>query len=302
MSYPFERKFRAFRPRRFGREGGGRPPGIPLLLDNIDTSSLLHASSFRRLRTAYTGFCCQIERTSDNTTQDIAFVLDYVDTAAIASFCSGTTGRVRTFYDQGPGANDRQQTIHAGQPFIYDAGAVITRYGFVACREGRLGLAAFGTPTGVSGTSNFYVCSPVSVATQYICGEFGTLTGERTDWQWDSTTEQGAYHGNGNRKWNGLTDPTTDIFAYHHRYPQGGDHSGETLYEQNVLASVLSTASPTNQVRPAQWSAEPFRNFAGAGTSTDQYFHEMLLFGNTTQNPLTTAEEATIRADQVAYY
>lgn len=79
------------------------------------------AYSLRLLDTDYTGDAIRVRRASDNTEQDIGFDGNGdLDTAALASFCSGTDGFVKTWYDQSGNANDASQSTTANQPKIYD--------------------------------------------------------------------------------------------------------------------------------------------------------------------------------------
>ena len=80
------------------------------------------AYSLRKLRSAYSGSAIRVRRASDNTEQDIGFnVFGELDTVSLASFCSGTNGFVKTWYDQSGSANDATQTTAANQPKIYDS-------------------------------------------------------------------------------------------------------------------------------------------------------------------------------------
>lgn len=89
-----------------------------LLLDTYTGAAA--AYSLRQLRTAYSGSAIRVRRASDNAEQDIGFSSGELDTAALASFCSGTDGFVKTWYDQAS-ANDATQTTTANQPKIYDS-------------------------------------------------------------------------------------------------------------------------------------------------------------------------------------
>jgi hypothetical protein len=77
------------------------------------------AYSLRLLDTTYTGSAIRVRRASDNAEQDIGFDNNELDTAALASFCSGTDGFVKTWYSQ-TGSNDATQTTTTAQPKIYD--------------------------------------------------------------------------------------------------------------------------------------------------------------------------------------
>ena len=83
------------------------------------------AYSLRLLQTAYTGSAIRVRRASDNTEQDIGFVNNQLDTATLTTFCSGTNGFVKTWYDQSGNGRDASQTTAANQPQIVSSGSVI---------------------------------------------------------------------------------------------------------------------------------------------------------------------------------
>jgi hypothetical protein len=72
------------------------------------------AYSFRRLRTAYSGFAVKLQRV-DTTTQDIGFVGNDFDTAAATAFCT-TACTINTWYDQSGNARHLTQATAANQP------------------------------------------------------------------------------------------------------------------------------------------------------------------------------------------
>lgn len=83
------------------------------------------AFSLRKLRTAYTGNCLRVRRTSDNTEQDIAFIgTNIIDTPSLKSFVGSSHGRVVTWYNQA-GAVNATSSDTASQPYIVYAGNVI---------------------------------------------------------------------------------------------------------------------------------------------------------------------------------
>lgn len=96
-------------------------PVIDFLLDNY-TGAV--GFSLRKLRDAYAGDAIEVRRASDDTTLDIGFVGEDLDTAAIETFCAGTTGYVSKWYDQ-VGSNDAVQSTLTAQPIIYESGAVV---------------------------------------------------------------------------------------------------------------------------------------------------------------------------------
>ena len=103
--------------------GGGGTPFTGLL----DTySGAAAAYSLRQLSSTYSGDAIVVRRASDNTTQNIGFVNNELDTASLESFCSGTDGFVTTWYDQSGNGNDAAQATAADQPKIVASGSTIT--------------------------------------------------------------------------------------------------------------------------------------------------------------------------------
>jgi len=89
----------------------------------LDTYSGARAAfSVRLLDKDYTGSAIRVRRASDNTEQDIGFTLaGDLDTSALTTFCTGTDGFLRTWYDQSGNGNNLVQTTAANQPKIYDS-------------------------------------------------------------------------------------------------------------------------------------------------------------------------------------
>jgi len=76
----------------------------------------------RRLDKDYSGDAIRVRRASDNTEQDIGFdSYGDLDTKALTTFCFGTDGFVKTWYDQSGNGNDATQTTTTAQPQIYDS-------------------------------------------------------------------------------------------------------------------------------------------------------------------------------------
>lgn len=101
--------------------------GGALVLDGI-TTGIKAAYSTRKLLTTYAGSAIQVQRLSDNTTLNIGFVANALDTASLATFCSGTTGVVSIWYDQSGGGFDQTAAASAA-PIIYQTGATNTLNG-----------------------------------------------------------------------------------------------------------------------------------------------------------------------------
>ena len=114
------------------------------------------AYSLRKLRSAYTGSAIRVRRASDNTEQDIGFVNNVLDTSALTTFCSGTNGFVKTWYDQSGNSKDATQSTAANQPQIVSSGSVLNVNSKPSVYfDNTLKLLSFTTVTGVSGVEIF---------------------------------------------------------------------------------------------------------------------------------------------------
>jgi Alpha-L-arabinofuranosidase B, catalytic len=123
--------------------------GVPPPLDGITTFAAYSYS--RKLRTAHAGSAFKVRRSSDNTTQDIGFSGNNVDTAALLTFVGSGSGYIDTVYDQSGGGLDLTQATTANQPRIVNAGSLETIGGK---------LAAY-----FDGTNDYLARATVSVAT-----------------------------------------------------------------------------------------------------------------------------------------
>lgn len=97
---------------------------VPLLLDTYPGAAA--AYSLRKLRTAYTGYCIEVRRSSDDTTQNIGFTsAGVLDESALTTFCGAGNGFVKTWYDQVGSLNVTQAT-NEYQPRIVLNGTVVS--------------------------------------------------------------------------------------------------------------------------------------------------------------------------------
>jgi hypothetical protein len=106
-------------------------PASTLLLDTYANSSI--GFSMHKLRAAYNGSCIRVRRSSDNTTQEIGFVNNYLDTASLLSFVGAGNGFIHTWYDQSNG-NNLTQLTPGNQPQIVASGSLITRNGIATIK------------------------------------------------------------------------------------------------------------------------------------------------------------------------
>lgn len=112
-----------------------RPPIETLLLDDYPNATV--AYSFNRLRLAYTGNCIRVQRSSDNTQQDIGWdANNHIDTNALKTFVGANNGFIVTWYDQsGNGYNATGATASGILPRIINAGVIERNGGNVASRH-----------------------------------------------------------------------------------------------------------------------------------------------------------------------
>lgn len=182
-------------------------PIIPNIYKNVSNGLFLDlypnsktAYSVRKLRTAYSGFCMQIRRSSDNSTLNVGFVNNYVDTTAISTFCGTGQGFVTIFYDQSGNGNNAIQNTAVSQPRIYNNGLNLT--------NGKLSLLFDGTndylqfQTSITGLTslweNYMVAKRQSLSFASISGSAtqGGLSPHfvytRADNRWTFTTTSGT--------------------------------------------------------------------------------------------------------------
>ena len=95
-----------------------------LLLDDLTGST--GGFSLRKLKSSYSGSAIQVRRASDNSTQDIGFVNNELDTTTLSSFCSGTDGFVTIWYDQSGNGYDLTQSTSVNQFKIVNSGSIYT--------------------------------------------------------------------------------------------------------------------------------------------------------------------------------
>ena len=111
---------------RQGVGGGvGPTPPPPYTPPLDDFTGAIAAFSVRKLSSSYSGSCIEAYRVSDGATQDIGFdPAGLIDTAAIATFASGSDVRVSVWYDQSGNGVDITNTPATRYPLIYESGSI----------------------------------------------------------------------------------------------------------------------------------------------------------------------------------
>jgi hypothetical protein len=111
-----------------------RPTSVPPFIGILDVyPNAATAYSFRKLRSAYSGSCIRVRRSSDNTEQDIGFVSNVLDTASLLSFVGSNNGFVTTWYDQSGNNLNSTQSIAVNQPQIVSSGVIVKTSGNITC-------------------------------------------------------------------------------------------------------------------------------------------------------------------------
>jgi len=97
--------------------------GGDLLLNEFPNATL--AYSLQKINKAYTGYCIKVRRSSDNTTLDVGFSGNALDTTTLMTFVGAGDGFVEIWYDQSGNARNAIQNTTALQPIIVEAGVLI---------------------------------------------------------------------------------------------------------------------------------------------------------------------------------
>ena len=105
-----------------------------LLLDAYPGAAV--AYSLRKLDKDYTGSAIRVRRSSDNAEQDIGFVNNYLDTAAMKTFVGANNGFVVTWYNQADssgvfGVRNGSQSTAGSQPIIISSGNLVYKGGIL---------------------------------------------------------------------------------------------------------------------------------------------------------------------------
>ena len=154
-----------------GRVGFKTPSGgvTPSLLLDTYTNSTLGFSMYK-IRTAYSGSCIRVRRSSDNTTQEIGFVNNYLDTASLLAFVGAGNGFIHTWYDQSNG-NNLVQLTPGNQPQIVASGSLITRNGIATIKATSTQYLQLNTNiTGTTSRSWWFTYEKDTIGNQAILG------------------------------------------------------------------------------------------------------------------------------------
>lgn len=100
---------------------------LPLLLDAYNGAAV--AYSLRKIKSTYNGYAIRVRRSSDNTSQDIGFTNNELDTISLSSFIGSSDAFVTIWYDQSGRTNNIENVTLVAQPQIAQAGVIVTQFG-----------------------------------------------------------------------------------------------------------------------------------------------------------------------------
>jgi len=142
-----------------------------LLLDTY--SGAVVAYSLRKINSTYTGSAIRVRRSSDNTEQNIGFNADgTLNTLSLLAFVGSGNGFVTTWYDQSANSRNAYQTTAAYQPFIVNAGSIVTNGGKPAIRNTSNG-GFFIDNVSIGATNSMYALIDFGASAREYFGTFG---------------------------------------------------------------------------------------------------------------------------------
>jgi hypothetical protein len=203
----------------------------PLLLDTYPSAA--GAYSIRKLRTAYTGSCLRVRRSSDNSETDIGFSDNDLDTASLLSFVGANNGFVTTFYDQSGNSNNLVQTTAARQPQIVSTGTILTL-------NSKTALRCQTVLQGFSSALNF-TFSQCYIAT--VFNRTGRINTTDTLWAFNGSPYNQLYSSTTNWSlfYGGALNTTIPLSTAQKLITQNYDNVTTYLYDNSTLNSQANT-------------------------------------------------------------
>ena len=251
------------------------PKAQPLLLDLYPNASV--AYSLRKLRTAYSGNCIRVRRSSDNTEQNIGFVGNELDTASLLTFCGAGNGFVTTWYDHSGIGRNGIQTTAANQAQIVSNGSLI-----IDPDNGRLSTLWTNDRYG----TGFYSLNANNLVSSVYVGNrvsgniisFGSSNNQQANsFRWLSNNNLSSF----GTATNGTSSLTGDFIAFTQRLGNSDVNMWINNVQQTSGISTINTGP----------------NFFGNSDNTifnNGYFQEGILWNGNDQSSNRTAIETNI--------
>jgi hypothetical protein len=265
------------------------------------------AYSTRKLRSAYSGSAIQVRRSSDNTTMDIGFVGNNLDTATLLTFAGSGDAAVSIWYDQsGSGFNLTQATttkqakiVVAGVLQLVGPNRAGVKFASSLYQDSNVGLYAAGASTVLTaltlnslGSFPIVVSESTSIASPSSANAYVPLylnSGQNSNLIKDSA---GAQFGSGGASTSiGTTTPAQIAVT----------DSG-TAFSQQANGATASTTSYTRSghtVTPTLFTWGDYSaSGGGASSPLSANVGELITF----TSALNGTQLATARASQQGYY
>lgn len=156
-----------------GARASQAPRAPAALLESFTTRPAFAGWVGGRLNSFYTGHIIRIRRASDDAEINVDCVVgtNRLDTAAVAAHCAGTTGYLKTVYDQSGNGKDLTQATAAKQQAVYESGAlVLGANGYLAAHfdaDAGYASAALGL-TGTPALTMVYDVAQLGAGTPYM--------------------------------------------------------------------------------------------------------------------------------------
>jgi len=259
-------------------------PFNAIILRILDTLSVASVAvySLRLMRAAYAGFCIRVRRSSDNTEQNIGFVVGVLDTVALLAFVGAGDGFVVTWYDQSVNARNATQATAANQPRIVTAGVLETQNGkpsLITYGNANIGVSSWGLIS--QPFTRNYVIADGGAASGHIVNSFSGSP--NTANYKDSASTTAVFAGSVSLSTSLPTIPTVFVSTF------------------NGASSSLSKDGVVGTGNPGTNGFAGVCLFATASTGSTPWTgkcSEFTLFASA----LSTADRQLLEADQKAYY
>lgn len=243
------------------------------------------AYSLRLLNTSYIGSAIRVRRSSDNTEQNIGFIGENLDTAALTSFCGSGNGFVTTWYDQSGNGRNATQSTAANQPQIVSSGSVINTSGKPSINFDTTDQLVFsGTLTDYANLAAFFVNKHNSTAGSIAL----TLHdgGQAIYINWLESTSDRTYYGSGfiytgpsgsantNRKLMTLYSDSTNGYLQLNNSQIGTRANGSTItgnqYINGFAGSTLKANMNTQEL--VIYNTNQVSNISGINTNINSFY------------------------------
>ena len=264
-----------------------RPAAGGLLLDQYPGATL--AIGLRKLRSTYAGSCFRVRRASDNTEQDIGFSGSNLDTSALASFCSGTSGYIKTWYDQSTNEDQFTSTTTANHPLIFSSGTLDPNGAYFS-GSNRLDMV---TPSGlgISGSTArtaFNVIKRSAAADhKWFNVENGTVTSAGDDWF--LTSEFAVRVDGGNEQYSTSIPSALELATFTLTGTNVTDH---TLHVNGTSKSATGSASKTMNTSQTYGTLGVARFTGASATAYIGHLGELVLYPSNKSTDRANIEDA----------